>query len=39
MLDSADRMGIPVRVPTAVLAETYCGTAADAAMTGCSGAA
>ena len=32
MLDSADRMGIPVRVPTAVLAETYCGTAADAAI-------
>lgn len=32
MLDSADRMGIPVRVPTAVLAETYRGTAADAAI-------
>jgi predicted nucleic acid-binding protein len=32
MLDSADRMGIPVRVPTAVLAEAYRGTAADAAI-------
>lgn len=32
MLDSADRMGIPVRVPTAVLAEAYSGTAADAAI-------
>ena len=32
MLDSADRLGIPVRVPTAVLAETYRGTAADAAI-------
>lgn len=32
MLDSADRMGIPVRVPTAVLAEAYRGTAVDAAI-------
>jgi hypothetical protein len=32
MLDSADRMGIPVRVPTAVLAEAYRGTDADAAI-------
>jgi predicted nucleic acid-binding protein len=32
MLDSADRMGIPVRVPTAVLAETYRGTAAGSAI-------
>ncbi len=32
MLDSADRMGIPVRVPTAVLAEAYRGTAADAVI-------
>lgn len=32
MLDSADRMGIPVRVPSAVLAEAYRGTAADAAI-------
>ena len=32
MLDSAVRMGIPVRVPTAVLAEAYRGTAADAAI-------
>ena len=32
MLDSADRMGIPVRVPTVVLAEAYRGTAADAAI-------
>jgi predicted nucleic acid-binding protein len=32
MLTSAARMGIPVRVPTAVLAEAYRGTAADAAI-------
>jgi len=32
MLTSAVRMGIPVRVPTAVLAEAYRGTAADAAI-------
>jgi predicted nucleic acid-binding protein len=32
MLTSAARMGIPVRVPTAVLAEAYRGTAADAAL-------
>lgn len=32
MLDSADRIGIPVRVPTAVLAEAYRGSAADAAI-------
>jgi predicted nucleic acid-binding protein len=32
MLDSADRMGIPVRVPTAVLVEAYRGTPADAAV-------
>lgn len=32
MLDSADRMGIPIRVPTAVLAEAYRGTAADTAI-------
>jgi hypothetical protein len=32
MLTSAARMGIPVRVPTAVLAEAYRGSAADAAI-------
>jgi PIN domain len=32
MLTSAARMGIPVRVPTAVLAESYRGTPADAAI-------
>jgi hypothetical protein len=32
MLTSAARMGIPVRVPTAVLAEAYRGTPADAAV-------
>jgi len=32
MLTSAARMGIPVRVPTAVLAEAYCGIPADAAL-------
>jgi hypothetical protein len=32
MLASAARMGVPVRVPTAVLAEAYRGTAADAAL-------
>lgn len=32
MLASAARMGIPVRVPTAVLAEAYRGTPADAAV-------
>jgi predicted nucleic acid-binding protein len=32
LLTSAARMGIPVRVPTAVLAEAYRGTAADAAI-------
>ena len=32
MLTSAARMGIPVRVPTAVLAEAYRGTPADAAL-------
>lgn len=32
MLTSAARLGIPVRVPTAVLAEAYRGTPADAAM-------
>ncbi|MGO8891955.1 MAG: hypothetical protein ACLQB1_19990 [Streptosporangiaceae bacterium] len=32
ILTSAVRMGIPVRVPTAVLAETYCGIPADAAL-------
>jgi hypothetical protein len=32
MLTSAVRMGIPVRVPTAVLAEVYRGTAADAGI-------
>lgn len=32
ILDAADRKGIPVRVPTAVLAEAYRGTAADAAI-------
>jgi predicted nucleic acid-binding protein len=32
ILASADRMAIPVRVPTAVLAEAYRGTAADAAI-------
>jgi predicted nucleic acid-binding protein len=32
MLDSADRIGIPVRVPTAVLAEAYRGNAGDAAI-------
>lgn len=32
LLASAARMGIPVRVPTAVLAEAHRGTAADAAI-------
>jgi predicted nucleic acid-binding protein len=32
MLASAVRMGIPVRVPTAVLAEAYRGVSADAAV-------
>ncbi len=32
ILTSAARMGIPVRVPTAVLAEAYCGIPADAAL-------
>jgi predicted nucleic acid-binding protein len=32
VLDSADRIGIPVRIPSAVLAEAYRGTAADAAI-------
>lgn len=32
MLASAARMGVPVRVPTAVLAEAYCGIPADAAL-------
>ena len=32
MLKSAVRLGIPVRVPTAVLAEAYRGTAADATI-------
>jgi hypothetical protein len=32
MLTSAARMGIPVRVPTAVLAEAYCGIPADATL-------
>ena len=32
MLTSAARLGIPVRVPTAVLVEAYRGTAADAAV-------
>lgn len=32
MLSTADQMGIPVRVPTAVLAEAFRGTAADAAV-------
>jgi len=32
MLTSAVRMGVPVRVPAAVLAEAYRGTAADAAI-------
>jgi hypothetical protein len=32
MLASAARLGIPVRVPTAVLAEAYRGTPADAAL-------
>jgi hypothetical protein len=32
MLTSAARLGIPVRLPTAVLAEVYRGTAADAAV-------
>ena len=32
LLKSAARMGIPVRVPTAVLAEAYRGTPADAAI-------
>jgi hypothetical protein len=32
ILATAVRMGIPVRVPTAVLAEAYRGTAADAAV-------
>jgi hypothetical protein len=32
MLTSAARMGIPVRVPTAVLAEAYRGIPADAAL-------
>src|SRR5258707_8903939 len=31
MLTSAARLGVPVRVPTAVLAEAYGGTQADAA--------
>ena len=29
---SAARLGLPVRVPTAVLVEAYCGTSADAAV-------
>jgi hypothetical protein len=32
LLANAARVGIPVRVPTAVLAEAYRGTAADAAI-------
>jgi hypothetical protein len=32
MLTAAGRMGVPVRVSTAVLAEAYRGTAADAAV-------
>jgi predicted nucleic acid-binding protein len=32
VLDAADRMGIPVRIPSAVLAEVYRGTHADAAI-------
>jgi predicted nucleic acid-binding protein len=32
MLTSAARLGVPVRVPAAVLAEAYRGTAADAAV-------
>jgi hypothetical protein len=32
MLTSAARLGVPVRVPTAVLAEAYRGTPADAAV-------
>jgi hypothetical protein len=32
MLTSAVRMGVPVRVPTAVLAEAYRGTTAEAAI-------
>jgi len=32
VLDSADRIGIPVRIPSAVLTEAYRGTAADAAI-------
>jgi len=32
MLTSAVRVGVPVHVPTAVLAEAYRGTAADAAI-------
>lgn len=32
MLSYADRLGIPVRVPTAVLAESYRGTPADSAI-------
>jgi predicted nucleic acid-binding protein len=32
ILDSADRMGIPVRIPSAVLAEAYRGIPADAAI-------
>src|SRR5258707_14420207 len=32
MLTSAARLGVPVRVPTAVLAEAYGGTQADAAV-------
>jgi hypothetical protein len=32
MLTSAARLGVPVRVPTAVLAEVYRGTPADAAV-------
>jgi predicted nucleic acid-binding protein len=32
VLDSADRIGIPVRIPSAVLAEAYRGTAVDAAI-------
>lgn len=32
LLKAADREGVPVRVPTAVLAEAYRGTPADAAI-------
>lgn len=32
MLTSAARMGVPVRIPCAVLAEAYRGTSADAAI-------